>query len=63
MWNFGSGSYGTDDMKHKLKGKPKKKEYTEEDEAYAHKVNMTKTVKPNDLEDDFDDLGLDSDEN
>ena len=63
MWNFGSGSYGKDDMKARLKDRPEKYKPSQESEAYVHKWQLTKTVKPGDIEDEFDDLGLDSDEN
>jgi hypothetical protein len=49
-WDFGSGSYNTAEAKAKLKGED-------------HKVNLTKSSKPKNIQDDFDDFGLDSDEN
>ena len=54
MWNFGSGSYGTEEAKAKLKGiKPNKK-----DAILDHNVELTMSSKPKDLEDDFDDFDL-----
>lgn len=37
MWNFGSGSYGKDDMKSRIKEKPQKYKSSKEAEAYEHK--------------------------
>jgi hypothetical protein len=54
-WDFGSGSYNTKEAKAKLKGEAY-------DDKYDHKCNMTKSAKPKNIEDDFDDFGLDSDE-
>ena len=57
MWNFESGSYGTEEAKAKLKGEP-----YHPDNIRNQNVVIKKTHKPSNLEDDLDDLGLDEGE-
>ena len=66
MWNFGSGSYGTEEAKAKIKGEKfhkhsKKRDSSEDDDHDLNdqKCTMTRIKKPRDIEDDFGDIGND----
>lgn len=59
-WDFGSGSYNNKKAKAKLKGE--KYEGSSDEENQSHKPKMQKLQQPSKIEDEFDDFGLNSDE-